>query len=89
MIRINERQLENIQLDRPFTDKATGRDAKRPKLENLVEFAREGDTVIVHSMDRLARESGISRETGEIKLISDESFSAYYQQCSENQNLHQ
>jgi hypothetical protein len=24
-----------------------------------------------------------------LKLISDESVSAYYQQCSENQNLHQ
>ena len=50
-----ERQLDNIQLDRTFTDKASGRDAKRPELENLMEFAREGDTVIVHSMDRLAR----------------------------------
>lgn len=50
-----DRQLENIQLDRIFTDTASGRDAKRPELENLVEFEREGDKVIVHSMDRLAR----------------------------------
>ncbi|MGD2092024.1 MAG: recombinase family protein [Candidatus Aminicenantes bacterium] len=50
-----DRQLENIQLDRIFTDKASGRDTNRPQLENLMEFVREGDTVIVHSMDRLAR----------------------------------
>ncbi len=50
-----ERQLENIQLDRIFTDKASGRDIQRPQLEVLLTFAREGDIVVVHSMDRLAR----------------------------------
>jgi len=50
-----ERQLENIQLDRVFTDKASGRDIQRPQLEALLVFAREGDVVVVHSMDRLAR----------------------------------
>jgi DNA invertase Pin-like site-specific DNA recombinase len=50
-----ERQLENVALDRTFTDKASGKDAKRPQLEALTTFARSGDTVIVHSMDRLAR----------------------------------
>lgn len=50
-----ERQLENIQLDRIFTDKASGRDIQRPQLEALLTFAREGDVVVVHSMDRLAR----------------------------------
>lgn len=50
-----QRQLEDIQLGRVFTDKASGKDIKRPQLEELLRFAREGDTVIVHSMDRLAR----------------------------------
>lgn len=50
-----ERQLENASLDKVFTDKASGKDTKRPELENLLSFVREGDTVIVHSMDRLAR----------------------------------
>lgn len=50
-----ERQLENVQLDRIFTDKASGRDTQRPQLEALLTFAREGDVVVVHSMDRLAR----------------------------------
>jgi DNA invertase Pin-like site-specific DNA recombinase len=50
-----ERQLEGIALDRTFVDKASGKDTNRPQLELLLSFARQGDTVVVHSMDRLAR----------------------------------
>src|SRR3954447_22894191 len=50
-----ERQLDGIALDQTFTDKASGKDTKRPQLELLLRFARRGDTVVVHSMDRLAR----------------------------------
>ena len=50
-----QRQLEGIELDKTFTDKASGKDTKRPELENLLLFVREGDTLVVHSMDRLAR----------------------------------
>jgi DNA invertase Pin-like site-specific DNA recombinase len=50
-----ERQLDQVQVDRLFTDKASGKDIQRPQLEALLAFAREGDTVVVHSMDRLAR----------------------------------
>ena len=50
-----DRQLENVQVDRVFTDKASGKDTTRPQLQALLSFVREGDTVIVHSMDRLAR----------------------------------
>jgi DNA invertase Pin-like site-specific DNA recombinase len=49
------RQLEGIALDRTFTDTASGKDTRRPQLELLLSFARAGDTVVVHSMDRLAR----------------------------------
>ncbi|WP_250214986.1 recombinase family protein, partial [Escherichia coli] len=50
-----ERQLEGVKVDRAFSDKASGKDVKRPQLEALISFARTGDTVVVHSMDRLAR----------------------------------
>jgi len=40
---------------RLFTDTASGKDTHRPQLESLLAFVREGDTVVVHSMDRLAR----------------------------------
>ena len=50
-----ERQLDGIQLDKTFLDKASGKDTKRPQLELMMSFVRSGDTLIVHSMDRLAR----------------------------------
>lgn len=50
-----ERQLDGIELDRTFTDKASGKDTQRPQLKAALEYARDGDTLLVHSMDRLAR----------------------------------
>lgn len=50
-----ERQLDGVELDKIFTDKASGKDTKRPELQRALEYLREGDTLIVHSMDRLAR----------------------------------
>ena len=50
-----DRQLEGVAIDKTFTDKASGKDVQRPQLDALLQFVREGDTVIVHSMDRLAR----------------------------------
>ena len=42
-------------MDRLFTDMASGKDTQRPELERLLAFVRKGDTMVVHSMDRLAR----------------------------------
>jgi len=50
-----ERQLDDVAVNRTFTDKASGKDVQRPALEELCAFVRHGDTVVVHSMDRLAR----------------------------------
>ncbi len=50
-----DRRLEQIPVERAFTDHASGKDVARPQLDALLRFARERDTVVVHSMDRLAR----------------------------------
>jgi len=50
-----KRQLDNVQVDRVYTDTASKKDTQRPALAALLTFVREGDTVVVHSMDRLAR----------------------------------
>ena len=47
--------MEGIEVDKTFIDHASGKDTTRPQLELLMSFVRTGDTVIVHSMDRLAR----------------------------------
>lgn len=49
------RQLEGVEVDKSFTDKASGKDAQRPQLKAALEYLREGDVLVVHSMDRLAR----------------------------------
>ena len=50
-----ERQLDGQALDKTFTDQASGKDTDRPQLQVLIEYAREGDLIMIHSMDRLAR----------------------------------
>jgi DNA invertase Pin-like site-specific DNA recombinase len=50
-----DRQLDGQELDKVFTDKASGKDTKRPQLQAALEYLREGDVLVVHSMDRLAR----------------------------------
>jgi DNA invertase Pin-like site-specific DNA recombinase len=52
------RQLEGVPLDKVFTDHASGKDTARPELQAALEWAREGDRLVVHSMDRLARNLG-------------------------------
>jgi DNA invertase Pin-like site-specific DNA recombinase len=49
------RQLDGVLLDRTFEDKVSGKSLDRPQLEAMLAFVREGDEVLVHSMDRLAR----------------------------------
>lgn len=50
-----DRQLEGIQIDKKFIDYASAGSTNRPQLQMMLEFVREDDIVIVHSMDRLAR----------------------------------
>jgi len=50
-----ERQLDGVDLDKVFTDKASGKDTARPQLQAALDYLREGDLLLVHSMDRLAR----------------------------------
>jgi DNA invertase Pin-like site-specific DNA recombinase len=49
------RQLDGVQVDKAFTDKASGKDTNRPQLQAALDYLRDGDVLVVHSMDRLAR----------------------------------
>lgn len=52
------RQLEamkNKGIERYFTEKVSGKDTKRPKLQEMLEFVREGDEIYIHDFSRLAR----------------------------------
>lgn len=53
-----QRQVEAMgkySIDKWFTEKVSAKDTNRPKLQELLNFAREGDTVHVHDFSRLAR----------------------------------
>ena len=52
------RQIEAIEkytIQKWFTEKVSAKDTNRPKLQELLEFAREGDTIYIHDFSRLAR----------------------------------
>lgn len=52
------RQLEKLQsakCEKIFIDKLSGVNTNRPQLKECLDFVRQGDTLIVHSIDRLAR----------------------------------
>ena len=70
------RQLESEILDRVFTDKASGKNTDRPQLQELLQFARDGDTVVVHSMDRLARNLDDLRRI--VQNLTDQGISIFF-----------
>lgn len=49
------RQLQGIKLDIEFVDKVTGSNMDREKLKECIAYARNGDTLVIDSIDRLAR----------------------------------
>lgn len=49
------RQLDGVPVDITFEDKASGGSTDRPQLQAALTHCRSGDTLVVHSMDRLAR----------------------------------
>ena len=52
------RQLETMKkykVEKVFSEKVSGKDTNRIELKNILDFAREGDTIVVHDFSRLAR----------------------------------
>jgi DNA invertase Pin-like site-specific DNA recombinase len=49
------RQLDGMTFRKVFEDHASGKDTNRPGLQEAIAFCREGDTLVIHSMDRASR----------------------------------
>ena len=52
------RQVEAIRpndIQKWFIEKVSAKDTHRPKLQELLDFAREGDTIFIHDFSRLSR----------------------------------
>ena len=50
-----EKIMEDLGVDQVFIDKMSGKNTDRPELKRMMTFVREGDTVIVESISRFAR----------------------------------
>lgn len=53
-----ERQVEALKkynIKKWYIEKASAKDTNRPKLKEMLDFAREGDTIYIHDFSRLAR----------------------------------
>lgn len=66
-----DRQLHEIKLDKKFVEFYTGSVIERTELNKCIEYVREGDTLFVHSIDRLAR--NLVDLQSIIKIILDKS----------------
>lgn len=51
----NERQLVGVELDKVFTETASGKNAEREQLNAMLAYVREGDVVHCHELSRLGR----------------------------------
>lgn len=47
--------MEKYQIEKWFIEKVSAKDTNRPKLQEMLDFAREGDTIHIHDFSRLAR----------------------------------
>jgi DNA invertase Pin-like site-specific DNA recombinase len=51
---LDRQELTNV--EKVFEEKVSGKDTNRAALNEMIEFVREGDAVVVYSIDRLARD---------------------------------
>ncbi|MCM1234299.1 MAG: recombinase family protein [Ruminococcus flavefaciens] len=47
--------MEKYQIEKWFVEKVSAKDINRPKLQEMLDYAREGDTIHIHDFSRLAR----------------------------------
>lgn len=71
-----ESQLQNIEADKVFIEKASAKDLQRPVLQEMIRYVREGDKIIVHRIDRLAR--NVKDLLNIINIINDKKVSIHF-----------
>lgn len=71
-----DRQLDGIELDKKFIDRLSGKNTERVQFELMMGYVREGDILIVHSMDRLARNLDDLRKT--VSLLNQKGVSVQF-----------
>lgn len=70
------RQLDGLKLDKVFTEYASGKNKDREQLKALLDYVRDGDTVHVHSIDRLARNLADLKDL--VNTMNDKGVSVHF-----------
>ena len=70
------RQLDGIELDKTYSEYASGKNTNREQLKALIDYVREGDTVHVHSIDRLARNLSDLKEL--VDMLNSKGVSVHF-----------
>ena len=69
--------LRELDVDELFIDKASGKNADRPELTRMMNYVRRGDTVIVESISRFARNTVDSLVT--IRKLKENGVECYFE----------
>lgn len=64
--------LNQLKIDKLFQEKVSGKDCNRPEFQKLLNYIREGDYVIVVSLDRLGRNYEDIKQT--VAFMKQKSF---------------
>ena len=76
-----EELMKSLGVDRVYIDKMSGRDTERPFLQEMMNFVREGDSVVVESISRFAR------NTKDLLELTEELNNKHVQFISQKENI--
>ena len=54
-LEVQQQLMEEFGVDKVFAEKVSGTTQNRPKLQECLQYVREGDTLVITKLDRLAR----------------------------------
>ena len=76
-----EEIMRSLGVDKVYSDRTSGKDVKRPDLQKMLEFVREGDSVIVESISRFAR------NTKDLLELTEQLSNKHVQFISQKENI--
>lgn len=76
-----EEIMKSLGVDKVYIDRMSGKNMERPALQEMMGFVREGDSVIVESISRFAR------NTKDLLELTEELNSKRVQFISQNENI--
>ena len=76
-----EELMKLLEVDRVYIDKMSGKDMERPFLQEMMNFVREGDSVVVESISRFAR------NTKDLLELTEQLSNKHVQFISQKENI--